>query len=466
MPSNQGKFFGLKRSLSYVLDLVTINLLAYLLPIYFHNPIYFYPYLSLAWIIISHRNRFYDVYRHTKVTNILVLLFRQFVFVFLALYAYIGFFKQPNISRLYLGMFFLLIVLVISTLKFSKYLFLRYYRKTSKSDLRKVIVIGKNQKTDQLVDVFKNEKGYGYKFFKQFSTLKEEFNIETCLDFVEENGIDEIYCSIEGLENRHILKLIEYADNNFKTVKFIPDNKQIFSKKLNFEYYDYVPVLSLKQIPLVVRTNFILKRTFDILFSSLVIVFLLSWLTPLMALIITIESKGPVFFRQYRKGYDFKLFACYKFRSMAMNANQDEQQATKNDMRITRVGKFIRKTSMDELPQFYNVLMGNMSVVGPRPLLIKHTNDYVDKIQKFMLRHYVKPGITGLAQAKGFRGEIEQDSDMKNRIRLDIFYVENWSLFLDVKIICFMISKLLRGKPARHSKMKNSIVSRQTSEHF
>lgn len=446
MPTNQKKFFGLRRTIEYVLDLLSINLLAYSLPVYFHNPILFYPYISVVWILISHRNRFYDVYRYTKVTSILVLLFRQFVFMFLALYAYIGFFKQPNVSRLYLGIFFLLMVVAISALKFSKYLFLSYYRKKSKSDLRNVIVIGKNQKTNQLVEVFNNEKGYGYQFYKQFSTSKGEFSLKECLDYVVDNKIDEIYCSIDALEDNHIVQLIDFADKKFKTVKFVPDNKQIFSKKLNFEYYGYVPVLSLKEIPLKIRTNYLLKRAFDIVFSSLVIVLLLSWLAPLIGIVISLESKGPVYFIQHRKGYDFRLFACWKFRSMATNKNQDHEQATKNDMRVTKVGRFIRKTSMDELPQFYNVLIGNMSVVGPRPLLIKHTNDYVDKIQKFMLRHHVKPGITGLAQVKGYRGEIERDLDMKNRVRLDIFYVENWSLFLDIKIVIQTVINIVKGE--------------------
>ncbi|WP_067029665.1 exopolysaccharide biosynthesis polyprenyl glycosylphosphotransferase [Allomuricauda sp. CP2A] len=446
MSANQRKFFGIRRTLEYVLDLLTINLLAYSLPVYFHNPIFFYPYISLVWIIISQRCRFYEVYRYTKVTYILGLVFRQFVYMFLALYAYLGFFKQPNVSRLYLGIFFLLMVIVITTLKISKYFFLRHYRKTGKSDLRNVVVIGKNQKINQLVEVFNNEKSYGYRVFRQFSTLKGEFVLEECLNYVVENKIDEIYCSIEGLKDSQIFKLIDFADKNFKTVKFVPDNKQIFSKKLNFEYYDYVPVVSLKEIPLKIRTNYILKRTFDVVFSTLVIVFLLSWFTPLMAIIIRLESKGPIFFRQYRKGNDFNLFACYKFRSMAMNKQSDQQQATKNDMRITKVGRFIRKTSIDELPQFYNVLMGNMSVVGPRPLLLKHTNDYMNKVSRFMLRHHVKPGITGLAQVKGYRGEIEKDLDMKNRVRFDIFYVENWSFFLDFKIIVQTVINVIKGE--------------------
>jgi len=240
--------------------------------------------------------------------------------------------------------------------------------------------------------------------------------------------------------------LILFADNNLKTLRFIPDNKHIYSKKLKFDYYGFIPILSLRNIPLLVSINKVIKRTFDIVFSLIVIVGFLSWFTPLLALLIKIESKGPVFFQQYRYGADFNLFACYKFRSMTPNTESDDKQASKNDMRVTRVGKFIRKTSIDELPQFYNVLFGSMSVVGPRPLLLSHTNDYKNKINKFMVRHTIKPGITGLAQVSGYRGNIEKDADMLNRVRYDIFYVENWSLFLDFKIIVKTVLNVIQGE--------------------
>ena len=128
------------------------------------------------------------------------------------------------------------------------------------------------------------------------------------------------------------------------------------------------------------------------------------------------------------------------------NKESDAVQASKDDYRVTRVGKFIRRTSIDELPQFFNVFFGSMSVVGPRPLLLSHTNDYKDKINKFMIRHTVKPGITGLAQVSGYRGNIETDQDMQNRIKYDIFYVENWSILLDVKIIAKTILNVINGE--------------------
>ena len=445
MIGDNRKYKGLAHIWSLIIDLLIINSLAYFLPYYFRHPALFHTYISAAWIIISFRNEFYEVYRYTKITQVLKLLLKQFILFFLILYAYIGFFKQPRISRLYLASFFVFVCGSILILKFARYIVIRKYRKNIEKDLRKVVVIGKNEKTKQLIEVFKDRKDFGFNFKKNF-TAKSKGNILKCLNYIIENDIDEIYCSIDELSDEDIITVINFSDRNFKTVKFIPDNRQIFSKKLNFEYYGYAPVLSLKVNPLAERLNPKLKRAFDVVFSSLVILLILSWLTPIIALMIRIESKGPIYFKQMRKGSDFNLFPCYKFRSMAANKNSDFQQATKNDMRITRVGAFLRKTSMDELPQFYNVLFGHMSVVGPRPLMISHTEDYMDKIDKFMLRHHVKPGITGLAQTKGYRGEIEVDSDMKNRVRLDVFYVENWSLILDFRIIIQTVLNIFQGE--------------------
>ena len=176
-------------------------------------------------------------------------------------------------------------------------------------------------------------------------------------------------------------------------------------------------------------------RLFDILFSLIVIFFIMSWLLPLLALIIKATSKGPVFFSQLRSGKAGKEFNCLKFRSMTVNAASDTLQATKNDARITPIGKFIRKTSLDEFPQFFNVLLNHMSVVGPRPHMLKHTQEYQELVEKFMVRHFAKPGITGWAQVSGFRGETKKVQDMANRAAADIWYIENWNIFLDVKII-------------------------------
>ncbi|MCL4136200.1 UNVERIFIED_CONTAM: hypothetical protein GTU68_020889 [Idotea baltica] len=320
------------------------------------------------------------------------------------------------------------------------------YRSLWKGNIRNVVVIGKSKKANQLIEVFEERKEYGYKFKRQFSTRDQNFDIITCFRYIVNNNIDEIYCSVSELKNDELAAFINFADNNLKTLKFLPDNKNIFSKKLKFEYYDYLPILSLRDIPLHNSLSAVLKRAFDIGFSLVVIFGLLIWLGPILALLIRIESKGPVFFIQRRTGFDNREFQCFKFRSMAMNDSSDARQAGKNDMRVTKIGRFIRKTSIDELPQFYNVLFGNMSVVGPRPHMLKHTDEYANRVDKYMLRHFVKPGITGLAQVRGYRGEIEKDSDIQNRIKFDIFYVENWSFFLDLKIIVQTVINAFKGE--------------------
>ena len=215
---------------------------------------------------------------------------------------------------------------------------------------------------------------------------------------------------------------------------------------MSIELYDTIPVLDLRKVPLDTEYARLVKRIFDILFSSLVIIFVLSWLSPLLFILIKLESPGKLFFKQKRNGFKRQVFWCYKFRSMSINASSDTKMATKNDVRITRIGKFLRKTSIDELPQFFNVFLGEMSVVGPRPHMELHTWDYEDSIDKYLVRHFVKPGITGLAQIKGFRGEITQKNDILNRVRLDIFYVEKWSLALDLKIISDTISNAVLGE--------------------
>jgi exopolysaccharide biosynthesis polyprenyl glycosylphosphotransferase len=187
------------------------------------------------------------------------------------------------------------------------------------------------------------------------------------------------------------------------------------------------------------------KRVFDAVFALLVVFFILSWLLPLLALIIKSESKGPVLFKQLRTGKDNKPFYCYKLRSMHVNQDADHKQACKGDARITKVGAFLRKTSLDELPQFFNVLRGEMSVVGPRPHMVKHTEEYSKMLNDFMQRHTVVPGITGLAQVRGFRGETKEITSMVKRVETDIWYIKNWSFWLDVKIVAMTVVQTIKG---------------------
>lgn len=446
MKYKQGRYSGFLKPILATIDLVVLNGLCLFFNIKVDSPFVFGVYISLMWLLVSFINTFYEVQRHTKLVQVAALLVKQIVFCSVAFYAFIGFFKQVSISRIALGNYLIAAFLIITIFKVFVFFVLKKYRTILSGNIRKVIVIGDNKKTNQLIKTFNTKLDFGYKFEHKFSPKNDGFSLEACFKYIVDNDIDEIYFSVAELTNKQINKLIGFADNNLRELKFIPDNKDIFSKKLKYEYYDYTPILSLRTIPLQDRINKMLKRGFDILFSICVLVFLLSWLTPIIALLIRLESKGPVFFKQARNGFNYKEFYCYKFRSMVPNATAHLHQATKGDLRVTKVGAFIRKTSIDELPQFFNVLFGHMSVVGPRPHMVSHTYMYAQKVDKFMVRHFVKPGITGLAQVSGFRGEIEEDKDIINRVKYDIFYIENWSILLDLKIIVQTVLNAVRGE--------------------
>jgi putative colanic acid biosysnthesis UDP-glucose lipid carrier transferase len=227
------------------------------------------------------------------------------------------------------------------------------------------------------------------------------------------------------------------GDKYCMCLRFIPDFSMISKNQFSSSHLNNFHVIKPRFEPLQNSYNRLIKRVFDVFFSSLVIIFVLSWLYPIIAIIIKKQSKGPVLFKQLRSGLNNEPFWCYKFRSMYINMGDESQQAQKGDARITPIGQFLRCSSLDEMPQFFNVLLGNMSIVGPRPHMIKHTLDYNAQIDNFMVRHFVKPGITGLAQVSGLRGETKRISDMIRRVNKDIEYVQRWSLFTDIKI-CFM----------------------------
>ncbi|MEO8932836.1 MAG: undecaprenyl-phosphate glucose phosphotransferase [Xanthomarina sp.] len=443
----QGRYSGYLKHISYLIDLSIINGLALLYFFKMVNPIKFVLLISTAWVILSIYTKFYEVYRYSREINIAALLLKQFVLFTLLMFAFSGFNHDLDIRPLTIFKYTLAALFLVSLSKFTLYYLLQKYRTIFGGNYRMTVILGKNKQTSALENFFNGNPEYGYIHKKTFNSKdKENFNLESCFNFITKEAIDEIYCSISELSNSQIYKIIDFADNNLKILKFLPDNKDIHSKKLKYEYYDYIPVLSLRNIPLEGPVNQFVKRAFDILFSSLIIIFLLSWLTPIIAILIKLESKGPVFFKQSRNGFNYKEFDCYKFRSMMPNPDANLYQATKGDLRITKVGKFIRKTSIDELPQFFNVLFGDMSVVGPRPHMVSHTNMYAKRIDKFMVRHFVKPGITGLAQISGYRGEVETDKDIIGRVKFDIFYIENWSLLLDLKIILKTFINAVKGE--------------------
>jgi exopolysaccharide biosynthesis polyprenyl glycosylphosphotransferase len=242
-----------------------------------------------------------------------------------------------------------------------------------------------------------------------------------------------------------LANLIHFAEESLIRVRLVADFRWINFTDLEIERIGDLPVIKLHTTPLDNWNNQLLKRIFDIAFSTLVVVGLLSWLLPILALAVKSDSRGPVFFRQKRTGRDNKSFWCYKLRTMYVNQESDEKQATRNDSRITKIGSFLRNTSLDELPQFFNVLFGDMSVVGPRPHMLKHTSEFSAEVDRFMERHKIKPGITGLAQSRGYRGETDDFEKLKNRVKLDLFYVNNWSFLFDIKIIYDTVRMILRG---------------------
>lgn len=442
----RGRYSGFLRPISYLIDLLIIGFFANNIILEKSDLLNFTLFISFSWVISTLFSSFYEIFRYTSLTRIFSLIGKQSIIFTLLVFAFFGFFNDLDTEPLRVIKYVLIVMLSITIIKFTIFFLLKKYRKVFKGNLRKVVIVGLNKKTDQLRKYFNDNPDYGYQLIKTFDlNKKDKISINDVISFISENEIDEIYSSVAEMNNKELLSLIDYADNNLKILKFLPDNKEIYSKKLDFTYYGYLPILSLRSIPIDEPINLFTKRSFDIFFSLLIIIGILSWLTPLIGFLIKLESKGPVFFKQKRNGLDYKEFYCYKFRSMKPNPEAHLHQIRKGDPRVTRIGKFIRKTSIDELPQFINVLKGDMSVVGPRPHMVSHTHMYAEKIDKFMVRHFIKPGITGLAQVSGFRGEVEDDDFIKNRVKYDIYYLENWSIIMDIRIVIKTVFDALRG---------------------
>ena len=306
---------------------------------------------------------------------------------------------------------------------------LRFYRIKGKG-YNRFLLIGKTPAMDQLAKQFLAKKSYGHILEAQFAT----FNPTEVEAVILNRNLNEIYCSSQNVTQNDLSELLAYSFQYGVNVHVVSDNQsdektEEDTEEIQLEYSE----IELVNYPLMDQKNLLIKRAFDLLFSSLVILTILSWLIPLMAIIILIDSRGPIFFKQPRAGRNGKYFMCLKLRSMVADAGN--KQATKNDPRITRVGRIIRKLSIDEFPQFINVFRGQMSVVGPRPH-VKELNDKYDaRINNYTDRILVKPGITGLSQITGHRGETNGTTSMANRIRIDILYLRSWTLLLDIVII-------------------------------
>ena len=438
------------KPLQIIIDILLINSIIYLVSDEEFFNAHFLSFITLFWLISSYLTGFYSVYRFTKNLRISTLLARQFFIFILGYFAYFGAFREGIVVNNQ----FLILASILATITFFKFTVqysLKKYRATG-NNYRTTVVLGDDTSTKQVIQVFKSKANLGYKFLGFFSENKHNDplflgNFLQVFQYAEENHIDEIYCSLTQLTNEQVKKINKFANEKGILLKLIPNASELYSKNQNVQYYDdALMVLSVKRLPFEFVENFYIKRIFDIIFSFFVCLFVLSLLWPILFVLVKLESKGPLLFRQKREGINGSEFTCYKFRSMKLNEQSEKSHVTKNDARVTKMGAFMRKTSVDELPQFLNVLKGDMSVVGPRPHLESLSIEYQRDVENYLKRHIVKPGITGLAQVSGYRGEIKKKADIKNRIRFDIFYIENWSFFLDIKIILKTILNVFQGE--------------------
>lgn len=405
------------------------------------------------WILVALMLKLYELNRIMRLDKVLFNLFKAFGFNVLIITAVLFSLKQSSFSREHLYATYFMLFGLIMLWRYLTIKLIKLYRKSGYNYSR-VVIVGGGEVAQQLNDYFNSDDVLGVRLLGVFSDSDFSFEIKDSvktgtLDSIEQfalkNDVDEIFYTMPLTYTKKIKGLVDFCDKYMIRFKVVPDFRGFIFKRVNIDFFNDVPVITLREEPLTDFINRFTKRVFDLIFSLLTIVFVLSWLYPFIAVLIKLSSKGPVLFKQSRSGVNNEEFLCYKFRSMTMSAEADTKQATKGDVRITKIGAFLRKSSLDEFPQFFNVFMGDMSIVGPRPHMLKHTEEYSELIQKYMVRQLVKPGITGAAQVKGYRGETQELQDMEGRVRLDVWYIENWSLSLDINIIFHTVWNAFKG---------------------
>lgn len=413
-------------------------------------------YLNLFWGIATTFLKVYSLYRVMRFETVFTTLWRTFLIHLLLILTFVVVFHEPIISYKIFAVKYFIFATLTTSWRLGVLYLLKFLRKRG-VNFRNIVILGTGPVASEMYNFFMKHPEHGYRFLGFFtgkntslagSRINNSFVIgpvDQVKDFALKNSLDEIYCAIDEVESETLQDLMAFADDNLIRFKMLPDYRGFVNRRVEINFYDDIPVIILRKEPLDNPANRIIKRLYDTLFSLLVIILVFPWLLPLIALLIRFSSKGPIFFKQLRSGRNNKAFYCYKFRSMFVNGLANELQAKKNDPRITPVGRFLRKTSLDEVPQFFNVLLGDMSIVGPRPHMLHHTEKYSKTVDSFMVRHFVKPGITGLAQVKGFRGETTDPALMEKRIQHDLWYIENWSPLLDTKIIFLTVWNMLKG---------------------
>ena len=410
--------------------------------------------LNLVWIFASNYLNFYDEFSSRNFPVQFINILKSSILQLLVTIIFIFLVKENLFTRYFIAYYFFLLVLFISlrVILFRK--ILKLLRRKGKN-IRDLIIVGDDDLAQNFKGMITSNPDFGYNF-KGFVSEKNQNNHEELLknltNQINQLKVDDIVIALSE-NSRHLLEsIIKICDKNAVKVHIIPDYYNLLSNRFQLSSFGDFPIITARREPLnEVQWRFI-KRTFDILFSLLVTVLILSWLIPIIFLISLVFNKGPIFFLQDRLGTKNQKFKCLKFRTMKSEKVSVEQfkPAVENDSRITKAGKFLRKYNLDELPQFINVLSGDMSVVGPRPYPISYNNLYSKIVDEIKLRQNVKPGITGWAQIHGLRGdvidEVENEKRIKLRIDYDLWYIENWSFTLDIQIILLTIWQMIVGK--------------------
>jgi putative colanic acid biosynthesis UDP-glucose lipid carrier transferase len=397
--------------------------------------------MALIWVIISLIGAFRPMDRRLSggaliqdlVTSVVTALFGTFAVSFMV--------GIEGLPPELLGWHFLFFTALVGLVRYLVWKGIRAYR-TAGYNFKRIVMVGSNSVSERFIREMQEHPEYGFKVLARFNLghddpLPEARPIGEFDLFVTTNRVDQVYIAKDRMSKK-AMAIIRFCSLKDIRVLFINNMFDQLHRSGFRAYLDEGGMTTLVAIDPIKYRNFIgrsLKRGFDLLFSSVIIVFVLSWLYPILALLVKLSSPGPVLFIQQRTGIVNKPFGCMKFRTMRVNADSDRRQAVKGDSRITRVGAFLRKSNLDEMPQFFNVFLGHMSIVGPRPHMLTHTEEYTKLIGPYMERLWLKPGITGLAQAKGLRGETHELVLMEKRVEADRFYIEHWSFTLDLYII-------------------------------
>ena len=407
---------------------------------------------NVVWMNIMHHFNEFTFKRNTSIEECVYKRLKLVFYFFLAMASFAHMFALHQLTGSSFAIFFLNFALFVLIYRIITISILKKIRVDGKN-LINAVIIGSKENSLDIINALTVDLSQGYRvlgYFDENSDKNLNSNylgkMQDLYNYAVNTKIHDVYVTLSDFGTTEIKHLINFCERNLIRIKFIPDYK-LFKETNNvsIDFHGHVPVVSLRMEPLEQPLNRIKKRSFDIFFSMVVIVFIFPWLFPILILLVKISSPGPIFFRQKRTGEGNREFYCWKFRTMRVNNDSDHKQASASDKRITPIGKFLRKTNLDEMPQFFNVLFGNMSVVGPRPHMIKHTNEYSELIDNYLVRHFAKPGITGWAQTNGLRGETKNVEKMAKRVQYDIWYIENWTFVLELKIIFSTIKNMILG---------------------